>query len=219
MLPELKDKLDLAGLLFQKAEKKMKYIELLGEGLSIPAINELRYAGCHIARAWADHQDEQKALEEVDRAIKHVKRANYDASEIGILYYLENLRQFQEDYRLVDIPSSFPKYYELCSFGEDVKEKVLSNEKDSRGELWESFWNQFLTMEANFKNLKHASVELNKKLEAKNQSENRHRQIMAVSIAAIFVTLAIWLITSISPVNITTRSEADTISTSATPSQ
>jgi hypothetical protein len=42
---------------------------------------------------------------------------------------------------------------------------------------------------------------------------------MAVSIAAIFVTLAIWLITSISPVNITTRSEADTISTSATPSQ
>jgi hypothetical protein len=74
-------------------------------------------------------------------------------------------------------------------------------------------------MEANFKNFKHASVELNKKLEDKNQSENRHRQIMAVSIAAIFVTLAIWLITSISPVNITTRSEADTISTSATPSQ
>lgn len=199
MFPELKEKLDEVSLLFHKAEKKMKYVELLGEGLSIPAINELRYAGCHIARAWGDQVEDKKALEEANRAIKHVKRANYDACEIGILYYLEYLRQFQEDYRLVEIPTIFPGYLDLCKFSDDVKEMVISSDKDTRGELWESFWEKFLEMEDNFRKLKHARIELNKKLEEIKSVEQdringrkRHIQRMVITAAAIVISVILW---------------------------
>lgn len=189
---ELQKRINEACLLFDEAEKKIKYIEMIGEDLPIPAINELRYAGCHITRSWS-LQNDPEGLEEVNRAIKHGKRANYDAIEIGILYYLENLRQFQEDYRMTEISSSFPEYIELCNDAEKASQMVLNRDIESRGDFWENLYDDFRKMEKNFKKLKVVRPELNKKLKTHEQDKRKHRQRMAATFLAIIVTIVMGL--------------------------
>jgi len=62
------------------AERRIKRTERIKSTLTIPAINELRYAGYHFIRAGSANNDETRA-ENVSKAVKYCKRVMYDAVE------------------------------------------------------------------------------------------------------------------------------------------
>ena len=88
------------------SERKIKKVECLDKRIAIPAINELRYAGYHLVQFLKDN-DRNGSLE---KAKNHCKRAIYDASECGIVYCLERIDQFKDDYRLVEVAPVIPLY-------------------------------------------------------------------------------------------------------------
>lgn len=116
-MPDLRDlgvraRAEELARLFKIAEDKIKLVENLNLELSIPAINELRYAGYHITRFIAAETIEA-ANEEFGKAEKHCKRAIYDAAEAGVTFQLEMIKTFQTDFRNVRIGTVIPNYPEM----------------------------------------------------------------------------------------------------------
>jgi len=89
-----KKKLSEIVALFDRAEVDLKKSEHLDSNLNIPCINELRYAGYHIAKATSDDNPD----ENLEKAVGHCKRAIYDANESAVIFLLEDIRAFQLDY-------------------------------------------------------------------------------------------------------------------------
>ena len=78
MLAKEADELKILLDLFEQAETKIKNVEkILSEGMLIPSINQLRYAGYHIVRSLLGKDTEELQVERV-KAINHVKRNVYD---------------------------------------------------------------------------------------------------------------------------------------------
>ncbi len=74
--------------LFEQAETKIKNVEqITSEGVLIPSINQLRYAGHHIVRSLLSDDAKEPQAERV-KAINHVKRAIYDIDESLLIYYI-----------------------------------------------------------------------------------------------------------------------------------
>ena len=84
--------------LFEQAETKIKNVEqITSEGVLIPSINQLRYAGHHIVRSLLSDDAKERQAERV-KAINHVKRAIYDIDESLLIYYIESAVCFKEKY-------------------------------------------------------------------------------------------------------------------------
>lgn len=101
--------------LFDKAEREIKQIERLNDELPMPSINELRYSGYHIARAWTAQQgdDATTMADELTKAKRHAERALYDAYEIGIQYHLGRIGGFKKDYKNFNVSSVLKDYADL----------------------------------------------------------------------------------------------------------
>lgn len=100
-------------VLFGQAEVKIKQVEqTTGEGVLLPSINQLRYAGYHIVKSLlAD--DEKKNQAEIDRATNHAKRAIYDIDEALLIDCLDRAKIFKEKYGdsvfITDIIANYPE--------------------------------------------------------------------------------------------------------------
>ena len=89
---------DILLNLFEQAETKIKNVEqITSEGVLIPSINQLRYAGHHIVRSLLSDDAKEPQAERV-KAINHVKRAIYDIDESLLIYYIESAVGFKEKY-------------------------------------------------------------------------------------------------------------------------
>ncbi len=101
--------------LFLKAENELKTIEQLNEALPIPPVNELRYAGNHLARAWDafNKGDEPTRDDEILMAAKHCQRSIYDSYEMGIQFQLDRVNKFRDDYRKIPVTQTLKNYSEL----------------------------------------------------------------------------------------------------------
>jgi hypothetical protein len=104
---------DLSAL-HQEAELHIKRVELECGDVAIPAINQLRYAGHHIISLnlqsdvecgdicpSCGHTDTKKEAEA--RAKRHIQRAIFDASEIGVNFCLREIHRFDLDYRTTEV--------------------------------------------------------------------------------------------------------------------
>jgi hypothetical protein len=102
-----------AGLLILSTVKKTLVSEEEITGLLIPAVNELRYAGYHAAKALTavSIEDAEKAYE---AAIKHCHRSSYDSLEASFQFCLKECGTFRNDYRLVQIAPIMPSYAADC---------------------------------------------------------------------------------------------------------
>jgi len=73
------------------------------EGVVVPAVNELRYAGKHLIGAiWfqsCNRKEEEQ--EQLRRANRHCIRARYDALRATALFLIRDYRQFSDDYRFI----------------------------------------------------------------------------------------------------------------------
>ncbi len=122
--------------LFHEAECELKKIEHINDELPIPPINELRYAGHHLARAWSarDKGDEQACGGEIDKAARHCQRAIYDAHEVGIQFNLKRIQQFQEDYRTVPVVEVVKNYAELRAQAKAANDHIQLIASKHKGE-------------------------------------------------------------------------------------
>lgn len=112
--------------LFSRAEQTIKLVENLGEGLTFPAVNQLRYAGQHLLKS--DCADNENSKEEhLKKAKYHCQRAIYDASEIGVIHYLEEIRIFQDDYKQVVVTDIVLNYSDTLKKAKKAREFILKN--------------------------------------------------------------------------------------------
>lgn len=121
---------EICGI-FMRAESIAKKIERIDDGMIVPAINQLRYAGHHYVKFSAGIEPEES---HDHKCISHCRRAIYDAYEAGITYCLLKFRQFQKDYRKAVITDVFSDYAACCAKANEAHELVKTTDKDERHE-------------------------------------------------------------------------------------
>ncbi len=129
----------------------------------IPAHNELRYAGFHLLGALADDRSLQSE-EQMREAISHCRRAKYEAAEAGIMWALNSIKIFQDDYRTTPISDVLPDYIDSCEKVENARKK-LGAARDSGGGKPEELMKTFDEVSEIQKRFEIARSELNKKNE------------------------------------------------------
>lgn len=103
--------LEQVAIAFADAESRLKQSEFYTGLPSIPSVNELRYAGCHLLRyecpdiPQADElqepQHHNQDATELKRALDHCVRAKYDAVAFDAHGAVKWLDLFKEDYSLI----------------------------------------------------------------------------------------------------------------------
>ena len=182
----MKPQLSEISELFALAEEKIKLIEHLGEGLTFPSVNQLRYVAFHLLRA-DKTTDENLKKEELRKARNHCERAIYDAVEPGIVHYLEEIRTFQNDYRMVEITNIIPKYLDILRKADEssgfISERIkdsISDRSNNQGDQYQEATSLFEGLKEAVKLLSYARPELNKKL-------RKYRLVFLVSVATLIV--------------------------------
>jgi len=194
--------------LFALAEKKIKQIEHLGQGILFPSVNQLRYVAFHLIRIINKKSDitEDVIKNEIYEAKYHCQRAIYDASEGGIIYYLEEIRIFKKDYKLVIIPDIVDSYLDICKLANEANDFIIERSKQSIGdhsdkeietthndfksESYNDADNYFQKLGEAYLKLDIARTELNKKI-------NNNRFILITSIITIIIGLLSIIVTII----------------------
>ena len=74
-----------------EAEGALKLAERVSGDVALPAVNQLRYALCHLLE------------DDFEAAIRHCVRARYDAYEASIGYFLDYIATFfEQDYPVLE---------------------------------------------------------------------------------------------------------------------
>lgn len=172
--------------LFSLAEKKIKLIEHLGEGLTFPAVNQLRYVAFHLLRADSATEVDIKK-EEYRKAKNHCQRAIYDAVESGLIYYLEEFKIFQNDYKTIIISDVVTDYLEIRIFANEVSDFISVITKESIGDHCNNRGDQYRKSTADFKRLKDYDTLLNNARPELNKKIQKSREKFLMSIAALII--------------------------------
>ncbi len=148
---------------FDEAERRIKLIERegLSDGIDIPSLNELRYVGFHLLRAFSTNSYE-KQKEQLDKAKRHCERASYDAMELGIIQRLEEIRIFQKDYRKITISSVVSDYLEMMEKTQEANAFIAESDPENREAYYSECETHYLTLKKIAEKLMVAREELNK---------------------------------------------------------
>jgi DNA repair exonuclease SbcCD ATPase subunit len=158
---------------FRQAENLLKTAEWDDLRLDIPTINELRYAGYHLINA-LETSDLREQLQEFEKGVHHCRRASYDAIELGLINELEQVMDFENDYRLVPVPNVLPDYVQLMERVEEIKEKLGQNEKaPDRKTYYEEAESHLKELKKITRKLKVSRTELNKHLAGERTKSRR----------------------------------------------
>lgn len=206
--------LDLRGeisSLFTYAEQKIKKIEYFADGVSFPAVNQLRYVAFHLLRAEQlrngdEDLNKDELHDELKKAKNHCQRAIYDANEAGVVYYLERIRKFKEDYESETISDIVPNYISYLVKAKKIKnflwvvgEKSLSERAKGLNQIdIEKDNNDYKKSDEYFIQIKEiddildtARPELNKKIEKRRKGMLISIYSLTIGILAILVTIVV----------------------------
>jgi hypothetical protein len=182
---------------FNTAEQVIKRLEdHTDEGLSLPAVNQLRYAAFHMFQLVGAPSD-TKRQEQKQKLKNHIDRAIYDACEGLVLFYADQFRVFQDDYRLLVITDVVPGYLSMAKtvqLAYDEVERFRAGKADAA--FPENMEQLADTLKTICDDISVARPELNKKLESLNkelesmQTEYRRWRI-AILMTAVSILLAV----------------------------
>ncbi|MDR0868011.1 MAG: hypothetical protein LBP75_05990 [Planctomycetota bacterium] len=133
----LREKIIAYGQEYAIAEAALKTCEVESpqDGLAVPVLNELRCAGSHLARSFAA-ADRPIAEKAVDDAIKHLRRATYDAYDAAISFLQEKCQEFITDYQDIAIQPVLPSFIDDCRQLEAVKAEIEAETRDGNRESY-----------------------------------------------------------------------------------
>lgn len=162
---------------FYRAEKLLKTAEWSDGQLDIPSINELRYVSFHLLRALSTG-DGQEQAEELQRAKRHCQRASYDAIELSLVYELEAIMRFEEDFRLFPYTKYYPDILESMERIEEIK-TILGEDREhseTRGENYERAEQHLEEIKEINRKLKVRRTEINKIIDQEKTDQKRSRR-------------------------------------------
>ncbi len=150
--------LALVAELFTEAENAIKDIEDIGSELVVPAVNQLRYCGNHLVRYLNNTDNREELLD----AVKHCKRATYDAYEAATTYHLLEFNKFKDDYRKVQVFRIIPDYADIKHRIVQARKFIRSNnESKTRGDFYRDGREHLNTLAENVEKLNANRDDLN----------------------------------------------------------
>ena len=174
---------------FKKAEQAVKEVEYIHVELTMPAVNELRYAGYHIA----NFLDNPAAADELDRAIGHCKRAIYDAYEASILYQIKEFRVFNDDYRNIVVSEVLADYNDIHHKVTGILDFIRDTDKETKDEHYSACKQHHNELKEIIKRLNSAREELNKKIRSERKKSFISIITVVVAVFALIVAIASYL--------------------------
>ena len=173
-----KDKINQLVTVFKEAEKQLKHSEHDTNELSIPSINQLRYVAFHIVESFSSH-DSIKIEEEINKAINHAQRAKYDAVEIGIVYYLEQIKIFQENYSsYTETLEILPNYIEYLTKAQNASDKLqlIKDDEKDREDYYKEIAPYYQILKDVYITLQTSIPLINKKIEENNEKARKENK-------------------------------------------
>ena len=172
------------------AESFLKITELSSPntGLYIPSINELRYYGYHLNKAY-ETKDPAEQLEELKRAERHCQRASYDSLELALIGALKAISSFNAFYRTAAVTDVVKEYPALLVEVEQIKEYIANNSSDDRTEHYQECSEKLKRLKEISLLLECSRSSLNGKIRQTNI--NWGLQIVAAIFAGILMTVAV----------------------------
>lgn len=174
--------------LFKQAEEAVSLMEAEKGGVIIPAINQLRYAGRHILDALAYHETSD---ENFRRARRHCQRAIYDAYDSGIMFLIERIASFRDDYNKITITPFFPEYRMVISRSREALNflnSVRSETKD-RSIFYQQAVDIFKELKPLCDTMEDSREELNKEVKKHNTASLHQSMILFLTIATVCLTV------------------------------
>ncbi len=171
---------------FKKAEQAVKEVEYIHVELTMPAVNELRYAGYHIS----NFLENPAVTDELDRAIGHCKRAIYDAYEASILYHIKEFRAFNSDYSTVVVSEVIADYNEIHYKVTSILDFIRGIDKETKDEHYSACKQHHNELKEIIKRLGSAREELNKKIRFERKKSFISIITTVVAIFSLIVAIA-----------------------------
>lgn len=192
-----KDKINKLISVFKEAEKQLKHSEHDTNELSIPSINQLRYVAFHLIESFV-LQDATKVEEELNKAINHAQRARYDAVEIGIVYYLEQIKIFQEIYSTyTETLEILPNYIEYLTKAQNASDQLqrIKDEEKEREEYYRDISPYYQDLKDIYLSLQTAIPLITKKIEENNEKARKEnkRFIIGAGLTLFGIAVAVVL--------------------------
>ena len=180
---------------YEAADNFARKVGEFSADVAIPAHNELRYAGHHLLRALADDGSISDPVQ-LDRAVAHCERAQYEAAEAGISYAIDIIEQFKKDYRTVPITSVIKDYMEIKKIARDAQELLTRTRStagpDEHGELPDprACISMFEKLRESCGKLEDAREDLNKLIRDEKTSSRRFLIGLAVATTGVIVSIS-----------------------------
>ena len=177
--------------LYEDADTFAREVAEFRESVSIPAHNELRYAGHHLLQA-LDDGGSVANREQLRRACSHCERAMYEAAEAGIISLLTSIGQFQRDYRDIVISEVVPRYGECKALARKAREQVIRgrSESDSATTTASEHMRAFRELRVAGDLLEDARDDLNAKLTDRQRKSRQFIVTTAIAVLGVAATLA-----------------------------
>lgn len=197
---------------YLKADEFCQEVQSFWDEAGIPALNELRNAGKHFLCSLDDIGAVTEESELI-AAINHARRAAYEAYEAGILFALEIIAKFKEDYETIPVEGAVPDYTGLLKKANAAKKSIEAGRQNGfdRTSDHTARMAAFRELRECAETLEIAREEMNKKVDAAGFS----RKALWVAIIGIVVSLTglVWQAADFWPLN----AESSTITAKPSP--
>jgi len=154
--------------LYNEAEDLIAEVSSLQDGLDTPAVNQLRYPRRHLLNSLTG-KTSIAPEQEYERAVAHVKRAICEALDSGIIYCLQEIQLFRNDYRKIEI--TIPGHLNIISLARKAKHLLDKAHKDFDNchEYYQEARKQFKLLKEACEVLEDTRSEQNKRLSSYNR--------------------------------------------------
>ena len=180
--------------LYEKADSLAREVgELRGE-VQIPAINELRYAGHHLLQSIDDAGTVE--IETLRKAKSHCERAMYEAAEAGIMFCLDSIKEFREDYRDVVVSDVIHDYPQRCAWAQQTLDMVVKgrSDRDSVESHVDAYMEEFRVVRGTLRLFDASRDDLNAIRARQVQDHRRFVIRVLVMLLGILVTLVLGIV-------------------------
>ncbi|MDF1668037.1 MAG: hypothetical protein P1U83_00370 [Roseovarius sp.] len=186
---------------YDNADQLCREVADFRDEAGVPAINEMRYAGYHLLMSVSDEPDgTSKEFEHLKDAVRHCRRAAYEASEAGILSAIEFISIFKEEYKSVTIIDIIPDWIKILKRCDEIQDRVSAARDTGRDRSTdhEAHMNAFRELRDFCRTTEYSREELNKKIQqqivqTRNFFIGTLIGLIALVAAIVFGALPFWL--------------------------
>ena len=177
---------------YSSADKFAREVSEFRGDISIPAYNELRYAGYHLTKS-IGCEGNVANYDEIRKAISHCERSKYESAEAGIMAATRIINNFRGEYKKIVIKEIIECYPIIIRKLRDARNLIIEGREDDKThpQRANSYMEKFKELKGYYEILEDHTDDLNAKLnQAKNKSMRFYFRmaltVLAMLLAAIF---------------------------------